>query len=103
MYGICQMFIIVAITYSSYTVLADESDNCDCNVLQIYDKFGVIGIQNFTKQNNTHNGNPIYFSTLQNMITSNDDHWTYYQYNAAEKMFYRKRTYSKQDFESFKN
>ena len=102
MYNLCQIFIlIVAVIYSSYTVLADESERCDCNVLQIYDRFGVIGIQNFTKQNNIHNGNPIYFSTLRNMITSNDNKWTYYQYNAAEKMFDRIRTYSKQNFDSF--
>ena len=103
MYGMCQIFVILAITYSSYTVLADESDNCDCNVLQIYDKFNSsgIGIQNFTKQNDTHNGNPIYFSTQRNMLTSNDKFWTYYQYNAIEKMFEKKQTYSRENFFSF--
>ena len=78
MYYIAQILIIVAVIYSSYTVFAKVIglDDCECNVLQIYDQVGVIGIQNFTKQNDTDNGNPIYFSTQQNMITSNNDFWT---------------------------
>ena len=40
------MFIIVAIIYSSYGVLANESDNCDCDVLQVNDPDGPIGFEN---------------------------------------------------------
>ena len=97
------MFIIVAIIYSSYTVLANESGRCECNVLQIRDSYGLIGIQNFTKQNGTYLGNPYYFSTKQNMISSYNEYWYYRQYNATEKKFELRQKYSKEDFFSIEN
>ena len=103
MYFMCQMFIIMAIIYSSHTVLANESDTCECHVLQIRDPYALIGIQNFTKQNDTMFGNPYYFSTKQNRIASNNEYWVYHQYNATEKKFELIKKYSKEDFFSIEN
>ena len=73
----CQL-IIVAIIYSCYNILAIESTKCDCDVLQVNDPNGVIGYQNFTKQNRTLNGKPFYLSMKQHMIYwNNDNHWCY--------------------------
>ena len=63
----CQL-IIVAIIYSSYGVLASESGNCDCDVLQINDPDGVIGDQNFTKQNGKLNEKPYYYATMNSLL-----------------------------------
>ena len=37
----------MAIIYLPYGVLANESDNCECDVLQVDDPDGLIGYQNF--------------------------------------------------------
>ena len=94
-FKMCQMFIIMAIIYSSHTVLANESDTCECHVLQIRDPDGSIGVQNFTKQNDTMFGYPYYFSTKQNMISSDNKYWYYGQYNDTEKKFGPRKKYLK--------
>ena len=63
-----QTFIVVAIIHLSYTVLANGINRCDCDDLQIQDPDGDIGNQNFTKQNDTHNMKPYYFSIQRNML-----------------------------------
>ena len=90
MYGQCQIFTIVAIIYSSISVLAAKrfpNENCDCDVLQVNETSGVIGNQNFTKQNDTLNGKPYYFSIQRNMLSWDNHYWTYDKYNALTKMF----------------
>ena len=101
MYGRYQIFIIVAIIYLSYSVLANESDNCDCDVLQVNDPLGPIGYQNFTKQNGTLNGKSYYFSTKQNMISWNN-HWFYEVYDPNLVMFEPQQLFFKKVF-SFEN
>ena len=96
------MFIIVAIIYSSYSVLADESNNCDCDILQIYSPDALFDYQNFTKQNATHNGKPIYFSTQKYMISWNNHRWYYEKYNAYSKQFEWRENYVTKSF-SFEN
>ena len=99
----CQKFIILAIIYSSYSVLAKESDNCDCDVLQVNDPDGPIGYQNFTKQNGTLDGKPYYFSTQQNMISWNN-HWFYEVYNPNLVVFESKQLFlTKAEVFSFEN
>ena len=102
MYLTHQMFIIVVIIYSSYTVLANESNTCDCDVLQIEGPVGSFGNQIFTKQNANHNGQPIYFSTQQNMIYWNENHWSYDKYNTHLNKFEWRESYSSKSF-SFEN
>ena len=80
-----------------------ESNNCDCDILQINDPFGSIGIQNFTKQNYTLWGSPYYFSTQLSMISSNNVYHTYSQYNVSLKTFEARKKYRKEDFHSFEN
>ena len=80
-----QIFLNVAVIFHTCTivlVLANESANCDCDVLQVDDPDGLIGYQNFTKQNQTRNGKPIYFSTQQNMIYWDNQYWSYDKYDA---------------------
>ena len=99
----CQKFIILAIIYSSYSVIAKESDNCDCDVLQVNDPDGPIGYQNFTKQNGTLDGKPYYFSTQQNMISWNN-HWFYEVYNPNLVVFESKQLFlTKAEVFSFEN
>ena len=98
MYFRCQIFIIVAIVYSSYGALADESDNCDCDVLQI-ESNGLIGNQNFTKQIGTLNGKPYYFSSKWYMIswkTGNRvyPYWSIDKYNAIYNEFESKQNFT---------
>ena len=88
------MFIIVDIIYSSYSVLAIESDNwdqvykrsnnCECDVLQIYSP--AFGTLNFTKQNDAHNDKPIYFSTSMHMISCENEHWSCEKYDYKKKV-----------------
>ena len=87
------MFIIVAFIYLSYGVLANESDNCTCDVLHM--SGGSFGNQNFTKQNNTRNGKPYYFSTKTNMISWNNqtNQWSYEKYNLALREFWTENNY----------
>ena len=96
------MFIIVVIIYSSYTVLANGSNTCDCDVLQIEGPVGSFGNQNFTKQNDNHNGKPIYFSTQQNMIYWNKSYWSFDKYNASLNKFEWTESYATKSF-SFEN
>ena len=88
------MFIIVVIIYSSYTVLANESNNCDCDVLQINDPYGSIGNQNFTRQNGTYNEKPYYVSGQWNMISWNNHFWSYDTYNSKFKMIESSKIHS---------
>ena len=97
-----QIFIIVIIIYSSYVVLADVSDNCNCDILHI--SGGSFGDQNFTKQINNHNGKSVYFSTQLDMISWNyqKNHWSYEKYNQKLEMFELWSNYGKKGF-SFAN
>ena len=76
----CQL-IIVAIIYSYYSILAIESNTCDCDVLQVNDSSGVIGYQNFTKQSGTLDNKPFYFSLKKGLIYSNSGQWSYAIYD----------------------
>ena len=112
-----QMFIILAFIYSSYSLLAIESDkwnqvynrsesslnrsnNCECDVLQIYSP--AFGTYNFTKQNDTHNDKPIYFSTSMHMISwdNKSQHWFCEKYE--KKVFNLQQTLDPFSF-SFEN
>ena len=96
------MFIFVAIIYSSYSVLAIESDNwdqvynrsnnCECDVLQIYSP--AFGTLNFTKQNDPHNDKPIYFSTSMHMISWDNvqQKWSCDKYDYKKKEFNLQQT-----------
>ena len=87
MYVSFQIFSIVTIIiiYSSFSVFGNETDNCDCEVLKVesgtrwvnFKPPGLIGNQNFTKQNGTLNGKPYYFSTQKNMISWKSQYWSY--------------------------
>ena len=103
-----QIFISVAIIFHTCAivnstppivlVLANESANCDCDVLQVDDPDGLIGYQNFTKQNETRNGKPIYFSTQRNMIYWNKDYWSVDKYNALSDKFEWSKNYAAKSF-----
>ena len=92
-----QIFLSVAIIFHTCTivnstppivlVLGNDSANCDCDVLQVFDPDGSIGYQNFTKQNQTRNGKPIYFSTQQTMIYWDNQYWSYDEYDADSETF----------------
>ena len=76
-------------------VSADDLSNCDCDVLQINDpRLGSNGNQNFTKQNDTLNEKPYFFSTQKNMISWKGKYWTYEIYNDHWKKFILIQTYS---------
>ena len=92
-----QMAIIVVIIYSSYSVLANES-NCDCDVLQIDDPDGSFGNQNFTKQKTIRNGKPIYFSTQWNMIYWKNYYWSFDKYNVLLDRFEWSKSYAIKSF-----
>ena len=102
MYLTNQLFIIVVIIYSSYTVLANESNTCDCDVLQIEGPVGSFGNQSFTKQNANHNGKPIYFSAKQHVIYWNKFYWSYDKYNTYLNKFEWRENYAEKSF-SFEN
>ena len=93
----CQIFIFVAIIYSSYSVLANES-NCDCDILQIDDPDGSFGHQNFSKQDTTRNGKPIYFSTQRNMIYWKKKYWSFDKYNSHSDQFEWRENYAAKSF-----
>ena len=101
------MFIVMAIIYSSYPVLANGSDGCDCNVLQLNGPKDMIGQHNFTKQSDSLNEKPYLFSTKQNLISWNiqKQHWCYYKYNDDSNLFESKVSYPgkryKMPFEKF--
>ena len=106
MYVWYQMFFIVTIIYHTCTIVSGnsvhKSDICDCDVLQIDDPDGVIGYQNFTKQNQTLNGKPIYFSIQQNIISWYYTVWHYEEYDANWELFRPRFTYNSPFF-SFEN
>ena len=94
------MFIIVAIIYQTCTIVSgkrhtskhgsvftSETDNCDCDVLHIDDSRGVIDNQIFTKQNETYNEKPYYFSSKGNMISWNNHFWSYDTYDSKLMIF----------------
>ena len=89
----CQL-IIVAIIYSYYSILAIESNTCDCDVLQVNDSSGVIGYQNFTKQSGTLDNKPFYFSLKKGLIYSNWSKWSYAIYDDYGEL----KTYPKTNF-----
>ena len=96
----CQIFTVVAFIYSSYSVLAIESDHCDCDILQVKSE-GLIGnrnvveYQSFTKQTAKRNGKPIYFSKQKSYIYWNNQAWSHEKYNAHLKKFEPVSTYGK--------
>ena len=85
MYLRCRTFLILAITYSSYGVLPNEIENCDCDVLQV--SGNLMGNQDFTKQNGNLNGKPYYFSKQQDMIYWDKKYWSFEKYNADLEEF----------------
>ena len=97
-----QMFIILTLIYPFYSVLADKSGPCDCEVLLINNPGGVIGFQNFTKQRDALNGKPYYISNEKNMISWNGQFWSYDKYNLYNMELEQKRNYSTKLF-SFAN
>ena len=111
MFVIFQIFSIVTIIYSSFSVLGNESDNCDCEVLKVesgtrwvnFKPPGLIGNQNFTKQNGTLNGKPYYFSTQKNIISWKSPYWSYDIYDDHLKMFTSIKTYPTKVFSFDKN
>ena len=99
MYVRCQMFIILALIYPFYIVLANASGTCDCDVLQINDTSGVIGFQNFTKQKDNLQGKPFYVSNQKNRISWNSRKWSYDKYNAyLNKKFEPTKDYAANSF-----
>ena len=71
----CQMFIIVAIIYSSYRgVFANERGNCDCDVLQVKDPKGFIGNQNFTTCNTNLRHKQDLNRDTERLIRSHESH-----------------------------
>ena len=64
-----------------------ESNDCDCDVLEINDPHGSIGNQNFTRQNGTYNEEPYYVSGQWNMISWNNHHWSYDTSNTYNSNF----------------
>ena len=97
-----QMFIILTLIYPFYSVLADKSGPCDCEVLLINNPGGVIGFQNFTKQRDALNGKPYYISNEKNMISWNGQFWSYDQYNLYNEVLVQKKNYTTELF-SFAN
>ena len=107
MYVWYQMFFIVTIIYYTCTIVSGnsvrKSDSCDCDVLEIDDPDpDLIGYQNFTKQNQTINGKPIYFSIQQNVISWYYEVWHYEEYDANIE-FFRPRFKYDPPFFSFEN
>ena len=105
MYVWYQKFIFVTIIYRTFTngthpvtsgssVIANESANCDCDVLQMNSPDDWFDNQTFTKQNDTRNRKPIYFSTRGNMISWNQHYWSYDKYNSHSDMFQPLKNYS---------
>ena len=107
-----QMFIFVTIIYQTCASISRTrptlnrgfSDNglgkCDCDVLQINDALGVIGDQNFIKQNGTYNEKPYYFSNQWNMISWNTHYWSYGTYDPKSKLIESKENDSTNLFSS---
>ena len=89
MYLRSQFFTIVAIIYSSYSVLANNSDDCPCDVIEVEGDW-LVGTQKFTKQIGTLNGEPYYFSTKWYLIswkTGTPPYWSIDKFNAFSKAF----------------
>ena len=94
-----QIFIIVAIIYSSHTVLAIESDDCPCDVLEVISDW-LVGTQKFTKQIGILNGKPYYFSTKWNLISwknGTPPYWSLERYNDFSKEFEKIKTFTKKN------
>ena len=110
MYGWHKMFFFVAIIYQTCIIgscirpisMKVSHDNCNCDVLQINDQDGVIGNQIFTKQNETYNGKPYYFSSRDNMISWNNHFWSYDTYDSKLMIFESQETFANKLF-SFEN
>ena len=103
MYLRCQFFTIVAIIYSSYSVLANNIDDCPCDVLEVESDW-LAGTQKFTKQIGTLNGKPYYFSTKWNVIswkTGTPPYWSIDKYNIQSKVFESIQNFTYQNFFSF--
>ena len=106
MYVWYQIFIFVAIIYGTCangthpvtSGSANESTNCDCDVLQINSPISWFGNQTFTKQNYIRNGKRIYFSTQRSMISWNNHYWSYDKYNVHSEMFESVQNYSTRFF-----
>jgi hypothetical protein len=83
-------------TIDSSSALANESDDCKCDVLEI--NGGLIFYQNFRKQNDTHNGKPYYFSDQWNLISWKFHHWSYEKYDTSLKKFVTTAMYNPKFF-----
>ena len=75
-----KMFIIVAIIYQTCSIVSGKSDDCDCDILQITGPDG--SSHNFTKQDDKINGKPYYFSMRRNMISWDNEKWSYDKYSS---------------------
>ena len=84
-----KMFIIAAIICQTCSIVSgsnpivfpvDESDDCDCDVLQITGPDG--SSHNFTKQDDKINGKPYFFSMRRNMISWDNEKWSYDKYSS---------------------
>ena len=94
-----KMFIIVVTIYQTCSIVSsEESGDCDCDVLQITGPDGFC--HNFTKQNDILNGKPYYFSMKRNMISWDNEKWSYDKYNSSLKSFVPNQRF-KSNFFSF--
>ena len=75
-----KMFIIAATIYQFCSFVSGEIDDCDCDVLQITGPDGFC--HNFTKQIDKLNGKPYYFSMRRNMISWDNEKWSYDKYSS---------------------
>ena len=89
------IFIILVIIYSSYSVLAKESENCDCD-LQVTNPEG--SSLNFTKQNDALNGKPYYCSMNGKLIYWDNKKWSYYKYNYDSEKFVKTNKFGAKKF-----
>ena len=101
-----KMFIIVAITYHTCAIVSgtrrptvmptDESNDCNCDVLQITGPDGFC--HNFTKQNEKLNGKPYFFSMKRNMISWDNGQWSYDKYNSSLNTFVTQKKFDPKSF-----
>ena len=81
-----KMFIIVVTIYQTCSIVSsEESGDCDCDVLQITGPDG--SSHNFTKQDDKINGKPYFFSMRRNMISWDNEKWSYDKYNSSSNSF----------------
>ena len=71
MWKIIDISTILISSYLLQCILANESQNCNCEILQIYNSENPSLYHNFSKQAGEINGKPFYFSIKSRMI-----HWS---------------------------